>query len=423
MAKKATSTLVSDPSTVFKLVSKNLTNDTYRNVFDKLIDIEPRKGYVAFRVPDSIEIVEEVWEEIVQICEENNYKCKRIGKFSTAAEYGEFLSAIDWLWYNWMPKGFLTLLVGDPGTGKSMIALDLVKKVTAGTCFPFCDKCPPSKLKCKTQNVVWVEAEAGQKILYDRMVSMNVDMSKIYIPAFDGDLLGQPNLSDETHQQQLIDIIVATDPALVVVDSLGGINTSGENRVEDVRPLMLFLARRIARDEDTSVLLIHHLRKSSGEDIELAMSRVRGSTAITAFSRAIIGIERTRTNAIMKVIKSNLGHIPKPITVNVLFDKNDRVTDVAYDEWTAPPPKKTKKERCSDWVWEVLQGHEGRIPLQDLIKQGEAEGFTRQNIYSARDILQKQITVSGTGREAFWEICIDNNTVEEISNHLGKKGE
>src|SRR5262249_30457928 len=41
-----------------------------------------------------------------------------------------------WLWGNWIPKGALTLLDGDPGLGKSTMTLDLAARVSRGWRMP-----------------------------------------------------------------------------------------------------------------------------------------------------------------------------------------------------------------------------------------------------------------------------------------------
>jgi len=38
--------------------------------------------------------------------------------------------AIEWLWWNRIPRGSITLLVSDPGDGKSMLATFLCAKIT-----------------------------------------------------------------------------------------------------------------------------------------------------------------------------------------------------------------------------------------------------------------------------------------------------
>src|SRR5437763_1508413 len=39
---------------------------------------------------------------------------------------------VRWLWPGCIPMGALTLIAGDPGVGKSMLALDIVARVTTG---------------------------------------------------------------------------------------------------------------------------------------------------------------------------------------------------------------------------------------------------------------------------------------------------
>ncbi len=50
---------------------------------------------------------------------------------------------VDWLWPNRIPTGNVTLLVGDPGVGKSLLALDLAAHLT--TAKPWPDSRPHSR--------------------------------------------------------------------------------------------------------------------------------------------------------------------------------------------------------------------------------------------------------------------------------------
>ena len=43
---------------------------------------------------------------------------------------------VKWLWPNRIPLGSITLLAGDPGTGKSLFALDVASRVSRGSAFP-----------------------------------------------------------------------------------------------------------------------------------------------------------------------------------------------------------------------------------------------------------------------------------------------
>ena len=43
---------------------------------------------------------------------------------------------VEWLWHKRIPIGKVTLLCGDPGLGKSLVALDMAARVTSGAPFP-----------------------------------------------------------------------------------------------------------------------------------------------------------------------------------------------------------------------------------------------------------------------------------------------
>lgn len=44
--------------------------------------------------------------------------------------------AVDWLWYPYIPYGKLTIIQGDPGQGKSTLALNLAAIVSTGSNIP-----------------------------------------------------------------------------------------------------------------------------------------------------------------------------------------------------------------------------------------------------------------------------------------------
>ena len=56
------------------------------------------------------------------------------GKLKLYANVTE--TAVDWLWYPFIPYGKLTLLQGDPGCGKSTLMMNLIAAVSSGGCSP-----------------------------------------------------------------------------------------------------------------------------------------------------------------------------------------------------------------------------------------------------------------------------------------------
>ena len=61
----------------------------------------------------------------------------RAARIAGAVRLNEVQSApVKWLWPGRIPLGRISLLVGDPGTGKSLVALDIAARVSSGTPWP-----------------------------------------------------------------------------------------------------------------------------------------------------------------------------------------------------------------------------------------------------------------------------------------------
>ena len=385
-----------------------LPSETHRSLFS-LVELESRKdGTVIVRIPNGVDALDESWDVAKEVIERHRLKARRADKYATIEDLKDLLGRVHWLWKSWLPFGFLTLLVGEPGGGKSMVALDFARIVTRAATWP------QETVNTDPGCVIWVETEAGQQLLMERSEAMNTDRKQIFIPSFDGDILTQPDLMEPGHQERITNLVKVKHPALVVVDSLGGAHTRGENKIEEVRPLLAYLAQ-LARDEDVAVVMVHHLRKRSmNEDLVVTLDRVRGSSGITAFARSIIAIERMRgdNGSMVKVIKTNLCRPPAPLIAKMSYDANENVSRIDYSPWEAPTPKKTKRDKAVEWIFSYLMTN-GKVSLKSLIEAALPEGYTRAMIYNARSALGDSIAVEGTGNSATWELVAPINPLTE----------
>lgn len=389
----------------------------------ELLVFENRKDHIIVRVPNGVISLEEIFGKVHEVCQRLGYSCQKTDTFATLEELDGILSDVKWLWQGWIPTGFVSMLVGDPGVGKSMLALDWVRILTTGGCWPLTQR------NIKPSNVIWVDTEASQQLLNVRSKSLGVERAKVSIPSINGDLLAQIDLSLDEHRQHILQLVESKRPTLLVLDSLSGSHNRGENKVEEVKPVMQFLAL-LSRDYNLAVLTIHHLSKGyQGESPEISLYRVRGSTAITQFTRSVMAIERVDDNLTkLRLIKTNLARIHSPIAVKKENDAEENVTAVTYEEYAAPAPKKTKKENCADWVVGILKSYNGSeegVALKSMCDMGAAYGYTRGNLYSAKELLGDRIAVTGTGNAAYWHLA---NDVDEESIHSiieaknGRKG-
>lgn len=405
-----------DKERFVKLLNKKLTIDQ-KELFG-MIEVEQQKETIVFRMPVGYVALDSVWEAITIVAQEHSVRIKQAGEYATLDELDDMLGNIEWLWNKWIPKGFVTMIAGDPGVGKSAVAQWLVKVVTEALPFPL--EIAPQK---KLGTAIWVDTEASHQLIKVRADSMQMDKKRVYLPVFMGDILSQADLSSGTHRDTIIRLVEGTEADLLVLDSLGGSHAKGENKVEDVRPILEFLTL-LARDYKMAVIVVHHLNKGhKDESPEVSLYRLRGSTMIPAMCRSIIAVEPSYDSfRKMRMIKNNLAKAAEPITVIPKLNNEDDILGFEFKAYEAPAAKKTKKDMCADWIIDQLQKTKHGTTPAALVEWAGGM-YTKQMIYNARDSLGDRISVSGTGHKTTWALTVkDMVSVKKIlaSNGNGK---
>lgn len=401
---------------LLKLLKRELNPNHAKNL--KLFTIVEQKDIVVFRMQASFFVLEDLWSEISAIAEKAKIKTLRVDLFANVKELDNLLSKIEWLWESNIPKGFVTMVAGEPGIGKSLVVLDLAKIVISGSSFP------NSEQKCKGSSVLWIDTEMKQQLLNERAKFLGIDRERLWIPAINGNPLTKFDASDPEHVAHIVALIEDKKPELMVVDSLGHAHSRGENRIEEVRPIMDFFTG-IARDYNMAVAVIHHLNKGrEGETTEVSLGRVRGSTDIIATPVIIFALEHGSKQGEIKIrqIKNNIGIQQMPLSAEIIYhdEEKTKIKSLTYSLYTPPPPKKTKKELCAEWLRDELSKSKHGTPLVEIIEAGAGRGYSRANIYSARDVLGDEITFGGTGNKAIWYLGMPNDekTINKISKEM-----
>jgi hypothetical protein len=305
---------------------------------------------------------------------------------------------ITWFWRDWIPRGMLSLMGGVPGSGKSYVALDLARCVVDGLPFPDGADHPFSGA-----NVIYVDAEAVPQLLNARAEAWNMNRDRIFLML--PETMTMIDFSRREHQEQLLDMMHALQPALVIVDSLSSISSKGENNVEDVRNVLSFLGT-IALDFQCAMLLVHHLRKRTLPMLDvLSAEDFRGSSHIIAISRSVLGLSIIQTGPKLdrngprrlEIVKTNLGRYPEPI--GCTFEPLE--PNGVYISWGDAPEKYkevTDVERCADWLLRVLLEAGEPMKPKEIIELAEDEGWSRPTVYRAKDALGDQLAMIGGNR-------------------------
>ncbi|MGH3584576.1 MAG: AAA family ATPase, partial [Mycobacterium sp.] len=188
--------------------------------------------------------------------------------------------AVEWIWPGWLPAGKLVTLDGDPGLGKSTLAIGIGAIMTTGGRWPDGTACTV------VGDVLLMSGEDGiADTVRPRLDAAGADVTKVHnidgvrIEA-DG-TLRPPTLADVAPIERAID---ATGARLLVVDVIMAFLPSGtdSHKDQDIRRVLSRLAG-VADRTGCTVLLLRHLNKAKGGD---PMYRGGGSIGIVGAARA-----------------------------------------------------------------------------------------------------------------------------------------
>lgn len=199
-----------------------------------------------------------------------------------------------WMLDGWIPDGYVSLLSGDGGTGKSLLAMQLATCAAAGLPFLGIEMAP--------RRVLYLACEDDRDELHRRQSDIN-GLLGIEWPDLAGRLFWKPALGDETTLAGLDKSgrkIVTTalyanlrhfcqdnGVQLIVVDTLadtfGGIEIDRQQVTRFVRHL-----QAIARENDGAVVLIGHPSVSGLRD----GTGISGTTAWRNAVRSVIHLRR-----------------------------------------------------------------------------------------------------------------------------------
>jgi hypothetical protein len=303
--------------------------------------------------------------------------------FPTLADIADTLKPVSWLWQGWIPRGMLSLLGAYQGTGKSYFVLDLARTVIHGGPWP--DGTPADRIG----NVIYVEAEAIPQVTNERAIALGIDRNRLWmLMADNGEML---DLTQPRWQDHLLDMAAVVEPQLIIIDSLSSISSGGQNSVEDTTRLLLYLVA-LARQCDCGLLVLHHLRKPPGGQLNLPGMSVhdfRGSGHITAMARTVMGLSVIQTGRQfslngarrLDLVKSNLG--PYPDGIGLKLETEGESMRFAYGEPVSFDDQESTGDKCEEWLLGYL-GEHGPSKPGDVYAAGERAGFSKSTIYRVR---------------------------------------
>jgi putative DNA primase/helicase len=215
---------------------------------------------------------------------------------------------VQWLWPDRIPLGMLTLLAGDPGLGKTWVALDIIARVTRGMQWPDAMREGDPPAPCGSAILLTAE-DALSDTIKPRLEFLGADPAKVFVLKGTAVQEGRRHILNIIEDLPVLERVLRQlpDVRLVVFDPisayLGGTDSHRNAKVQMALGGLSDLAERFG----VAILAISHRNKNS--DLQ-AIYRVIGSPGLTA-ARAVWTITRDKEDPDLRLLL--------PLKINVCW--------------------------------------------------------------------------------------------------------
>ena len=302
---------------------------------------------------------------------------------------------INWLWEDYMAKGAITLITGEPELGKSQITLNMAAIVTTGGIWP-----DNRKKQCKVGNVILISAEDSLKhTIRTRLEANSANMDKIYHLDGIGDYNSGNKLfnlkSNLNELETMINEIKGV--SMIVIDPLSAFIAGVDSyKNTDVRSMLAPLSK-LAEKYDIAIVGVEHPPKSSNGK---AINQVGGSKAFIAAARSAYLVSKDpqdEKRSLFLRIKNNLTSHTVGIsyTLEEVILPTGKISKVV---WGDNPVKTTadevlayynqtefqhKKELHAKWLQEELA--DGPKKVTDVLEEAKNQGISQKQLRTLRE--------------------------------------
>jgi hypothetical protein len=298
---------------------------------------------------------------------------------------------VSWLWEGYIALGKLTMLVGDPGVGKSFLSLDLAARVSKGDTWP-----DGSTSHGGSGSVILISSEDGRAdTIKPRLSAAGADVARInFFDPLDADG-DQPAFNLNRHISNLEYAVgQAKDTRLIVIDPLtafgGGVNERSQGAVREMLQPLADMAARLG----VAILLISHPNKNEGGK---AAYRTTGSLAYNAVCRAVWYVVRHPEDPdrrLLLAVKNNLakdtqGRAFRIVAEGRLEWEPDPVSLTVDEVLAAETRARHKTSSLDEAVAYLKQALTlGPMPVHEVYKSGAKVGLSERTLDRAKKAVE-----------------------------------
>ena len=301
---------------------------------------------------------------------------------------------MQWLWHPYIPFGKLTIIQGDPGEGKTTLALRLAAACSTGIPLPGMESMEPF-------NVIYQSAEDGMgDTIKPRLMDAGADLDRVLSIVEDKKQL---SLLDERIEKAIRE----HNARLMILDPIQGYIGSRVdiNRANEIRTVLKSVSS-VAEQTGCAIVLIGHLNKASGSS---SAYRGLGSIDFRAAARSVLLIGRLKNDPTVRVIvhdKSSLAPEGKSLAFGLGDEEGFRWLD-GYDGITSEEllcgfTTETKTAAAEELIRSMLAGGQ-EIMAENVFRAAEGKGISRRTVNEAKKGIPNIVTRKN-GKYWFWSL-------------------
>jgi hypothetical protein len=215
---------------------------------------------------------------------------------------------IDYLWRPWVVRGDVAAIVGDPGVGKSWLALALAAAIRIGHRFLGGDT---------------AKGDVAIIDLENPIPTVHTRLSALGLTAHDHDGLTYyaATVVDLTTAEGLATLEqIATTADVVVIDSLRRACPGLDENDSAAVSRAMTPIRAIAAKTNTTIVIVHHSRKRTTDGATEATQMVRGSGDLVASLDTLLYLRARESGFTLEHARSRAGIPTQPIAVRIDID-------------------------------------------------------------------------------------------------------
>jgi archaellum biogenesis ATPase FlaH len=339
---------------------------------------------------------------------------RKVNKISQIGEETRTISLVDvqaqemsWLWEFYIPRGMISIIDGDPGTGKSFLTCDLTARVTRGWAMPPCsDRTPVTKpgavllINFEDDLARTIKPrilDAGGDTRLVRMLDLKTPDGTERIPTFPDDL---PELERIIKKYRIKLVII--DPLMAALN-----NVKVDSYKDSSIRSLLAQVKLVAENTECAFLFVRHLTKDGKE--KNPIYRGGGSIGISGACRSGFLLAKHPQNDRVRVLASTKTNLEKDPASLAFTIEDKKVTWSGEEQLTASdlvrgctdkgrPPNEV--QAATDWLASYLEN--GARQAKKLKNNALKAGHKLRTLERAKSNMK--IVSSLRKKKWFWQL-------------------